>query len=1717
MSRRTTSTKALCLVALLLTFWTAPASATPLDDYATAPDPAYSYGPTPLTTYSGPGYTATMWPMRSQTWRSLTEVDRVLWEHQLTIIVPQVVSHTKALLFISGGSNNGYIPPSPPSDLTFIAVQTQSIVAELRQIPNQRLRFADETDPRYIDIGRTEDELIAYCWDKYKTTGDPLWLPRLPMTKAVVRAMDTIQAEYPAVNGFVVSGGSKRGWTTWTTGLVDPRVEAIIPIVIDVLNLEVSMQHHWDAYGYWADALSDYVDMDIMSWLHTPQFRDMMGVVDPYRYADNRLTMPKYIMNATGDQFFLPDSAQFYFDGLKGEKYLRYVPNTDHGMNTEAVYNIAAFYGAILNGVPRPQFTWSKLADGSLHVQTATAPTQVLLWQATNPNERNFRMDTIGAAYTSSVLTDQGGGLYIGAVPKPGQGWTAFFVELTYPSGGPYPFKFTTEVVVTPNTLPYRDVGGWGTIETVGSGEDAITLVKVGGSRYQMGYWYGRLLADQIAPCWAGMKAAFGVPEDLYDQAIDAMWNSTHFDTEAWERELRGIADGCADAGHPEITFRELQKLHMVPDMGEYNCGLFAAWGNATADGHLYQMRNLDWSMDTGAQDYPVVAMYYPEDGEQHAVITFAGLAGAAVGGINEHGIAESQIMGGFGDAETLDGVPFPILLRDALYHATTLAQALSRIESATRTNQYYYCISGPDPVGQPDARLLFTSNTRFNAFEGGESALPHPYYSPFYQPLPDVVYWKRHDGGAYAMPGPEDGRKGNQTLYAAIESRYGAINAEKSIEIAVADGVESTVVSIIYDTTARRFWVAYAEGETIPAHLRSYVEFDLNEPDGIGGSGYRTSAGSGAEEIPVVVVAGTPYEMGYQYGQLMQAEIQAFIPAFLAYSQQQEPSFTDDFLDDAWNTTAPHTDDRYEQELMGIAAGAGIDYLTLRRAHTLMVVAPYSCSSVAAWDTATADGHLYQTRDLDWDLNANSQDYPLIAIYLPESGQPHVSPIAAGLAGAHTGMNAAGIALAEMGNSPGGEAPYDLNGTHFMPLFRTILYDARSLSDAIGILSNAQRIKRYHYVFGDGRDEMAAVKILAHAPETPPDDLIIWTDNDPADEYAPDVAVDVVYEDEGRGAFPHIVANYGAHDQNTMMAIANLIATPSGNVMNVVYDATDLEFWAAFAQDSAPACTQPYVHVQLLAFDRDGDGIPDVSEGGVDTDGDGIANYLDTDSDGDGILDEVEGGEDVDSDGIPNYLDTDSDGDGIPDEMEGYGDSDDDGVPDYLDPDNSALVASRSLWYYKYASPGTEEITVTIDNPGPVDPDTVAVVEELPAGWTFDSLVSVHPPECSPSTIPSFGTAGTLEFGWSCVPAFPCAFTYRVSVPTGQTGEKSFSGNVLYRWWGQGDVQTAAIGGRNALAQRVHHTLDYNSANYLISVSEILRVIQFYNLGGYHCAIGTEDGYEPGLPGTPDMSCVPHDSDYNPRNWQISVSEILRVIQFYNLGGYHVEEGTEDGYAPGTAATGATAKSAETGRAGVTTLPALNAVRDVVASGQAAEVTVTFTGAGPESISALGLVETLPPGWTFDGLLDAAEPPAVVPVEGDSGELSFVWIWTPALPAHVTYRIRSDSGETGAPVLAGEVLYRTSGAEKRAQVAYQPDGLTGPQVPGDEAPPAAVTGDVNGDGKVDAIDVQLVINAVLRSTQSLAGDPNGLDCDADGSGAVNAVDVQLTINAALR
>ena len=343
---------------------------------------------------------------------------------------------------------------------------------------------------------------------------------------------------------------------------------------------------------------------------------------------------------------------------------------------------------------------------------------------------------------------------------------------------------------------------------------------------------------------------------------------------------------------------------------------------------------------------------------------------------------------------------------------------------------------------------------------------------------------------------------------------------------------------------------------------------------------GYLTSVGSGADKIPVVVVKGTPFEMGKKQGELIKQDATEMISTLLGLVQASKPKrCSDAALDAAWAAVAPHTDPRFKDELRGFAKGSGIPLKTLQRAHALPVVMDYSCSSIAAWGAATKDGHLYQTRNLDWAMGLKAQEHPCIVVYLPENGVPHVNITFSGFIGANTGMNANGIVLSEMGDSPGSEFPFDLNGVHFTTLFRQVMYDADGLDQAIDIFKSAKRIKKYHYVVGDGKNH-SAVKMLAHAPN-----LIIWRDNDPKDELAPYVRKGLVYQDEGRGAFKPLSQAYGKIGAQEMIDVACKIPIKGGNILDVVYDATALEFWVAYAEKQDEAYKRTFVHVKLKDY----------------------------------------------------------------------------------------------------------------------------------------------------------------------------------------------------------------------------------------------------------------------------------------------------------------------------------------------------------------------------------------------------------------------------------------------------------------------------------------------------------------------------------------------------
>lgn len=429
-----------------------------LDAYVAKPDPAFAWKV--VGQVSGPGYHGAVLELTSQTWLTAKAVDKPVWKHWLTVVVPDKVSHDKAFLFITGGKNDDPAPTTATDRFAQMAVETNSVVAELDDVPNQPLRFAEDPKPR------VEDEIIAYQQAKFAKDRNPLDLVRLPMVKSGTQAMTAVQ-QYLAseaggklkIDGFVVSGGSKRAWVTWLVGAIDKRVVAIIPIVINVLDVDATAKHHWEAMGYFSPALKDYVDNHLIpDMIGKPGLSEVNRIEDPLNYRDRpSMKMPKYIINAVGDEYFPPDNTKFSYHLLPQTKRLRMIPNSKHSTaGTDINESMTAFYDAVLNHRAIPDYAWTVRKDGAIVVRSPTRPSEVNLWQGTNPKARDFRVDTIGKAFTSTPLTRSKDGTWVGKVAKPPAGWTAYFVEMVYPSGGRYPLKFTTEVSVIPDTLPYK-------------------------------------------------------------------------------------------------------------------------------------------------------------------------------------------------------------------------------------------------------------------------------------------------------------------------------------------------------------------------------------------------------------------------------------------------------------------------------------------------------------------------------------------------------------------------------------------------------------------------------------------------------------------------------------------------------------------------------------------------------------------------------------------------------------------------------------------------------------------------------------------------------------------------------------------------------------------------------------------------------------------------------------------------------------------------------------------------------------------------------------------------------------------------------------------------------------------------------------------------------------------------------------------------------------
>lgn len=399
----------------------------PVFDYVAAPDESFEWEKTGDVTTPA-GSRIVRMEVVSQVWQGIT------WKHRIAIARPAQPRHPElAVLLITGGNPAG----QEFAFATLIADMIGMPIAVLGDIPNQPL-FE----------GLSEDALIAFTFAKFLETGDTSWPCLFPMTKGAVRAMDALQElseqDWGArLEGFLVTGASKRGWTTWFTGVVDERVRAIMPMVYDNLNLPAQMAHHLEQWGDYSPMIRDYTQRGLPDLVATEQGRELAAMVDPYTYRD-RLTMPKLTIAGTNDPYWPLGAADNYFDDLEGPNYLLYAPNSGHGLDDRmrVINGMAGFVAAATGEIAFPQLEWTFTeADGgvTLSARSDPAPRRALVWTAQSPT-KDFRP----ARWVSEEVEVTEGGASFTLRP-PEEGFAAVFMEFTFEVAG-RDFPLSTQI-----------------------------------------------------------------------------------------------------------------------------------------------------------------------------------------------------------------------------------------------------------------------------------------------------------------------------------------------------------------------------------------------------------------------------------------------------------------------------------------------------------------------------------------------------------------------------------------------------------------------------------------------------------------------------------------------------------------------------------------------------------------------------------------------------------------------------------------------------------------------------------------------------------------------------------------------------------------------------------------------------------------------------------------------------------------------------------------------------------------------------------------------------------------------------------------------------------------------------------------------------------------------------------------------------------------------
>ena len=328
-----------------------------------------------------------------------------------------------------------------------------------------------------------------------------------------------------------------------------------------------------------------------------------------------------------------------------------------------------------------------------------------------------------------------------------------------------------------------------------------------------------------------------------------------------------------------------------------------------------------------------------------------------------------------------------------------------------------------------------------------------------------------------------------------------------------------------------------------------------------------------------VVLLRGTPEQIGRAHGELLQSEVQRCVDSVLHTFGTVETVRTGRWfrhdLDAASARLAPFIPEDHRRETLAMGASAGLD----PRIAALVNVFPelFHCSGFAVFGRATADGKLYHGRVLDYMTTIGLQDAATTFIIAPDGKIPFANVGYAGFTGSVSGINARAISLGEMGG--GGEGQWD--GVPMATLMRRALEECATLDEVMELWKSNPRTCEYYYVFADGKTNRAVG--VAAVPESV-EFILPGQTHERLGTGIEDTAV-LSAGSRLEKLRERIIERHGAIDVPAAQWLMSRPVAMASNLHNVLFVPEDGVFYVANANHRQPAAERPYTRLDLHAL----------------------------------------------------------------------------------------------------------------------------------------------------------------------------------------------------------------------------------------------------------------------------------------------------------------------------------------------------------------------------------------------------------------------------------------------------------------------------------------------------------------------------------------------------